>query len=372
MTPGKSRTSGHPLGAAERERTADWLEAQQQSDGSFDWCLGGKYDPWDHLHCAMGLMQMGRFDPALAAFDFLVRTQYPDGAWIAERRDGRITNSGHESNHAAYLATGLWYYYRARQDVDLLAEMWPVLERAIEFVVRLQDETGAISWIVNDGKVWKAPLLTGSSSVHGSLTCAIRVAELLGHDRPRWRRCRERLGRLLRQDLERFWKVDLPEGPGKMSMDWYYPVLGGAVRGEAGRARLLDPVLTDAFLTEGKGVRCVIARPWYTAAETSEFILALDAAGLSARAREVFSWLEPFRTERDAYWTGLGYPEKLPYPENEETTYTAATILMASDALADDSPTSSFFRDLAGEDLDADQPDDVRDEPRVAENISDA
>jgi hypothetical protein len=315
--------------------------------------VGGKFDPWDHVHCAMGLIRMGRIAPALAAFQHLVRIQEPDGAWIAERRQGRITNTGHETNHAAYLATGLWYYYCARGDVDLLAALWPTLERAIEFVVDMQDDTGAISWIVADGKVWEAPILTGSSSIHGSLTCAVRIAERLGHDRPHWRRCRELLGRVLRDDIGRFWDVDLPDGPGRMSMDWYYPVLGGAVRGEAGRARLLDAELSASFLTEGRGLRCVIGRPWYTAAETCEFILALDACGLTSRARQVFSWLQPFRTDRDAYWTGLGYPERLPYPENEESTYTAATVLMAADALAGDSPTSTFFRDLAGEDLDA-------------------
>jgi len=356
---------GNPLSAEHREATAAWLAAQQKTDGSFDWSVGGKYDPWDHLHCAMGLVLAGRVDAARAAFAHLARTQQPDGAWVAEIRRGRVTNPGHESNHAAYLATALWYWYRARGDVGLLIELWPVLARAIDFVVRLQDETGAISWIVHEGRVWQAPILTGSASIHGSLVCAVRVAERLGEERPHWRQARDRLARVLRDDRERFERVDLPEGPGRFSMDWYYPVLGGALRGEAGRARLLDRELAGTFLTEGIGLRCVRGSQWFTAAETCEYVLALDACGLGSRARQIFSWVHPFRNERGAYWTGLGFPQRMPYPANEETTYTAATVLMAADALAGDSPTSGFFRELAGADLEAeDRSPLARREPR--------
>jgi hypothetical protein len=342
----------NPLSAEHREATASWLAAQQRSDGSIHWSTYGKYDPWDHLHCAMGLTLAGRVDAARAAFAHIVRTQEADGAWISEIRQGRVTNPGHETNHAAYLATALWYFYRARRDLDFLAAMWPALDRAIEFVVALQDESGAISWIINEeGEEWKAPILSGSASIHGSLVCAERIAARLGHDRPHWRRTREALARVFREDIARFERVDLPEGPGRFSMDWYYPVLGGALRGDAGRARLLDPHLSATFLVEGIGLRCVVKNQWYTAAETCEYVLALDACGLTSRARQIFSWVHPFRNERGAYWTGLGYPARVPYPPNEETTYTSATILMAADALAGDSPTSSFFRDLAGDDL---------------------
>src|SRR5205085_10867765 len=123
-------------------------------------------------------------------------------------------------------------------------------------------------------------LVTGSSSIHGSLVCALRIAERLDENRPKWRAALRRLARVLQRDMTVFEDTDLPEPPGRYSMDWYYPVLGGALRGVAGRARLLDPALMTAFVEEGVGCRCVRDQPWYTVAETCELVLALDAVGL--------------------------------------------------------------------------------------------
>ena len=147
-------------------------------------------------------------------------------------------------------------------------------------------------------------------------------------------------------------------------MDWYYPVLGGAVRGAAAALRLQDHEQSEAFVEEGVGCRCVIENPWYTVAETCEYVLALDAAGLDTRARQVLSWVQPLRSEDGGYWTGVTHPERILYPEGEQTPWTAATVLMAADSLADETRTAGFFRSLAGEDL-----EDVvaADTPEVAE-----
>ncbi|HEX2675422.1 MAG TPA: hypothetical protein VHM19_02250, partial [Polyangiales bacterium] len=210
-----------------------------------------------------------------------------------------------------------------------------------------------VAWAQKNNKVWAAPLLTGSSSVHGSLVCAIRVADRLGHDRPHWRKARERLARVLRAHPEVFVNTDLPEKPGRHSMDWYYPVLGGAVRGDAGRARLLDPALSAAFVEEGVGCRCVKDKPWYTVAETSELALALHAVGLVGRAKQLLAWTRRHRTENGAYWTGATHPAAEIFPEGEQTTWTAAAVLIGHDAVLERSGTSDFFTSLAGVDLDA-------------------
>ena len=334
--------------------TADWIASIQLPSGEIPWARDGKSDPWDHIHAAMGLAVEGRLVEATAAYRFLAATQYPDGGFAFERRAGRVLNSSRDSNHAAYLATGLWHLYAVKPDPDFLAEMWPTLEAAIDFVVRLQEPSGAISWAVDpEGRPWRAPLLTGSSSVYGSLVCAIRIAERLGHERPAWRLARQRLARVLRDDLDRFSHVDLPEPLHRHSMDWYYPVLGGAVRGAAGRARLRDAGLASIFLEEGVGCRCVRERPWYTVAETCEFAIALDAVGLRTRARQVLAWVAPLRADSGGYWTGVTHPEREVYPEDEQTAWTASAVLLAADVLHGDRPTASFFRELAGDDLEA-------------------
>jgi hypothetical protein len=231
--------------------------------------------------------------------------------------------------------------------------MWPTIDRAIELVLSMQLPSGAFAWAQKNGKIWQAPLLTGCSSIHGSLVCAIRIAERLGHERMHWRAARKRLQRVLQHEPQVFIDTDLPEKPGRHSMDWYYPVLGGAVRGEEGRRRLLDRELVSAFVEQGVGCRCVKDAPWYTVAETTELVLALHAAALPSRAREMLTWTRRHRTDDGAYWTGATHPKGEIFPEGEQTTWTAAAVLIAHDAVRGKSRTSDFFRSLSGADLDA-------------------
>jgi len=341
-----------PLSNAEIETTTAWLRSQQRSSGEIPWAAGIKMAPWDHVHSAMGLCSMGLTDESRGAYRFMVDTQDPNGGWAAERRGGKATRITQDSNHAAYFATGLWHQYCREGDADFLGEMWPSLERAIEFVLSMQLPSGAIAWAQKNGKVWQAPLLTGSSSIHGSLVCAIRIAGRLGHSRPRWERARDRLARALRDHPAVFTDTDLPEKPGRHSMDWYYPVLGGAVRGTDGRKRLLDDAVSASFIEEGVGCRCVRDQPWYTIAETCELVLALQVCGLQQRAAEVLSWTRWQRTDNGAYWTGATHPAGEIFPEGEQTTWTAAAVLIAHDTVHRDSPTSDFFSSLSGADLD--------------------
>ena len=46
----------------------------------------------------------------------------------------------------------------------------------------------------------------------------------------------------------------------------------------------------DEFVLEGVGVRCVSDRPWVTAAETAECVMALDAVGLVDDAHTLLAW----------------------------------------------------------------------------------
>jgi hypothetical protein len=174
----------------------------------------------------------------------------------------------------------------------------------------------------------------------------VRIAELLGHLRPHWRPARQRLAAALREEREVFTSAPVMEQPGRYSMDWYYPVLGGAVRGAAAERRF--EAGTTIFLDAGYGCRCVRERRWYTVAETCELAIALDACGLTDRARGLFDWVHSLREEDGGYWTGIAYPEEMHWPE-ERPTWTAATVILAADALSGESPTSGFFHDLGAE-----------------------
>ena len=125
-------------------------------------------------------------------------------------------------------------------------------------------------------------------------------------------------------------------------MDWYYPVLCGAVSGPAGRTRLMEG--WDRFVIDGVGVRCVSDRPWVTAAETAECVMALDAVGLTDHADRLLSWTGHFRDTDGAYWTGCVHPECVRFPGGERSTYTAAAVVLADHVLFGDGPTAGLFR----------------------------
>jgi hypothetical protein len=124
-------------------------------------------------------------------------------------------------------------------------------------------------------------------------------------------------------------------------MDWYYPVLGGAVRGDAGRA--LIEARWDSFVEAGLGIRCVSRNPWVTGAETCELVLALDALGDRDRALRLLADVQHLRHEDGSYWTGFVFPENVNWPD-ERTTYTAAAMILAVDALSLTTPGATIMR----------------------------
>jgi hypothetical protein len=114
-------------------------------------------------------------------------------------------------------------------------------------------------------------------------------------------------------------------------MDWYYPVLGGAVRGPAAERMLARG--WDTFVVPGLGVRCVSDEPWVTGAETCELAIALDALGRRDEALELFEQMQFLRAEDGSYWTGWQFANNKHFP-NEQSTWTAAAVVLAADVLA--------------------------------------
>jgi hypothetical protein len=124
-------------------------------------------------------------------------------------------------------------------------------------------------------------------------------------------------------------------------MEWYYPVLGGAVRGASARERIDER--WDDFVVADLGIRCVDDRPWVTGAETCELVMALDAIGDSVRAHEQFAAMHHLREEDGSYWTGLVFADGERWPE-ERTTWTGAAMILAADALSCTTAASGIFR----------------------------
>ena len=322
--------------------TIEFLLREQQESGAIPWFTGSYADPWDHVEAAMGLSIGGEYDAAEKAYFWLRDTQLEDGSWWAAYKDGAIDNhERRETNFVAYIATGVWHHYLISENLDFVKAIWPTVTRAIEFVVALQTEHGDIHWAVDPkGNAKEDALITGCSSIYKSLECAYNLSVTLGEERKDWLDARELLGNALRFTPERFDKTW--ESKERYSMDWFYPVLTGALPAKEGKQRL--QARWDEFVEDGMGCRCVSDEPWVTVAESCELVMALLAAGDHARAVTVYSWLHQWRAEDGSYWTGYQFVEDLLWP-NEKPTWTAAAILLAADALTDHTPAAYLFKE---------------------------
>ena len=305
--------------------TAEAIEACQQSDGLILWFDGGHADPWNHVEAAMALASAGRHQAAENAYEWLQANQHDAGSWHNYYTARGIKDAKVDSNCCAYVAVGVWHHWLATGDRGFVETMWPTVARALDFVVSLRTASGHIPWAVHaDGTPWPYALLTGSSSIVHSLSCGLALAELMGVERSAWAHVLARTQRQIRHRPDSFEPKD------RWAMDWYYPVLCGALEGAQARAHLA--VGAPKFLLS-QGVRCVADQPWVTAAETCECALAYLRTGDVVTARRLFEATSAMRNADGSYYTGWVVPHSRTFPDAERSSYTAAAVLLAADAL---------------------------------------
>lgn len=327
------------LTAADVSATGKSIAALQFDSGQIPWFPGGHTDPWNHVENAMALDTVGLRDEAVAAYRWLAGLQRPDGSWHQYYLGDNVEHERFDANTIAYVAVGVWHHWLLTGDRAWLDEMWPVVDKAIDWVIALQRSTGDIVWARHpDGTPYAFSLLTGSSSMFHSIKSAVLLADELGHDRGRWSVAAARLGTCIRDTPEVF----APKR--RWAMDWYYPVMTGVLQGDAALAHLRAD--EPRFVAEGKGVRCVADQDWYTSAETCEAVMAYLAAGDRETAVRLFESAQINRDGDGAYFTGMAYPAAVNFPGGERSTYTAAAIVLAADALSGATPASRLLWDL--------------------------
>jgi hypothetical protein len=304
--------------------------------GEIPWCEGQKTDPWDLVEAIMGLNIGGRSALARSAFRWLAQMQHEEGSWCSAYQCGLPEDETRDTNMASYIAVGLLHHHLINGDIDFIREMWPTIERAIDFSINLQAPGGEIHWAISpEGILDPMALLTGSSSVYMSLKCALTLARLLDQSKPLWVEARNKLGDAI---LRRPHLFNMAKA--RFSMDWFYPVLSGALTGADAQRRIEKS--WNKYVIKGHGVLCVSDQPWVTIAETSELVLALHAMGAHARAETVFSWIQDKRFDDGSFWCGYTHPDLVIWPE-DKITWTNAVVLMAADALYGLTPAAGLF-----------------------------
>jgi len=318
------------------DAVAKLIAATQKPDGQIPWFPGDKTDPWDHVEAAMGLSVGGYFKEARSAFRWMKANQLADGSWYASYQDGVPLDKTRDTNFSSYLAVGVYHYYMVTGDEAFLDEMWETVKGGIAFALSLQAPGGEIYWALNpEGNVDPMALLTGSSSVYLSIKSALAIAKVLGYRMTAWKKGFLKLEQAIRHKPYLFNMTK-----SRFSMDWFYPVLTGALTGAAARDRIAK--YWKKFVVKGQGVRCVSDEPWITLAETSELSLALAAADNRDAAEIVFSWISDKTFEDGSFWCGYTYPDMITWPA-DKITWTNAVILMAADALFNLTPAGRLF-----------------------------
>lgn len=318
------------------DEIAAFIAGVQKENGEIPWSNGGKTDPWDHVESAMGLSVAGYLKEAEYAYEWMIKSQLKDGSWWSATREGIVEDSTRESNMSSYIAVGVFHHYLITKDMAFLHRMWPTVRAGIDYAVSLQAPAGEIFWAKNgEGIIDPMALLTGSSSVYMSLKCAIVIASLLGKSNTGWIKALKKLENAIRNKPDHFNMIK-----SCYSMDWYYPILCGAVAGSDARKRIEK--FWDKFVVPDWGVRCVSENPWVTMAETSELVLALASMEDYERAEMVFNWLADKKYSNGSYWMGVTFPDCVIWPE-DKTAWTSAAVLLAYDALNDLTPASRLF-----------------------------
>ncbi|HSO61720.1 MAG TPA: phenyltransferase domain-containing protein [Desulfobacterales bacterium] len=308
----------------------------QRASGEIPWVDGQKTDPWDHVECAMGLAVGGCLRAARRAFEWLAGIQLEDGSWYSAYVQGCPSDRTRDANLSAYVAVGVYHHYLVTRDAAFLAALWPTVAAAVDFALGLQAPQGEIHWAISPaGEVDRMALLTGSSSIYMSIKCALALADILGRQRPEWQAALGRLGDAIRTKPHLFNMTK-----SRFSMDWFYPVLAGAVTGVDAQRRIERG--WKKFVVEGLGVRCVSDQPWIAIAETSELVLTLAGMGRLDQARVVFSWISDRRFEDGSFWAGFTFPDMTVWPV-ERIAWTNAGMLIAADAIFGLTPAAGLF-----------------------------
>ena len=297
-----SRTSRASSAPRRSPRPRPSIAAMQEPCGAIPWTVGEHVDIWNHVEARDGdaRRRRGRGRRArlrVGADDAARRRLVPDED-RRRRGRGRARRRQHDGlprgRHLAPLAGPPRHRVRAAATGRPCARRWTGWSPS-------RSPFGGINWTPTEDFC----LLTGNSSIYQSLRAGVALADLLDDPQPEWELAGGRLGHAVREHR------DLFEDKSTYSMDWYYPVLGGAVRG-ARRRSSCSRRRWDDFVVPGLGILCVDTNPWVTGAETCELAMALDTLGDHRRALALLKDMQHLREDDGRYWTGWVYGDGRP------------------------------------------------------------
>ena len=264
-----------------------------------------------------------------------------DGSWPMKTVGGVVEDASGETNMAAYVAVGVWHHWLVRRDGRSSTRMWPVVRRALDFVVRAAAAVRRHRLVagVDGGR-------PGARQPRGPARRLVEHpprAARRGHAGRAPRRPAARVGAGRRPPRPRAARAPRPV-PGQVDvLDGL--VLPGARRRRPRRrraARCSQP------LGRLRGARARGAlRRHRPVGHRRRDLRAGAGARRARRPRARAARCSPTRStcgnDDGGYWTGYVYPDDVHWPA-EHTTFTTAAVLLAHDALAEATPGADVVR----------------------------
>ena len=323
--------------------TGEHLASLQLPSGMIPWFPGGHCDPWNHVESAMALDVAGLHDEAERRLRLAGRHPAPRRQ-LAQLLPARRQRSRRPSSTPTCAPTSppaCGTTGAARGTAAFLDDLWPTVERALDWVLAAAPPRRPGLWAVEADARGRGT--TRCSPARRSIQHALRCGAALGRGDRRARgptgsaaadRCRASSSTARRRSSRRTagrWTGTTRCSPARST-------------GEAAKARLADG-WDD--VRDGRARRPLRQR---------------RAVGHGVGDGRVRDRLRRHRRPRDgdrpaargpaptvattaSYWTGLVYPAggAVRFPVDEHTSYTAAAVILAADAITGASPASALF-----------------------------
>ena len=311
------------------------------ASGAIGW-PDGHTDAWNHVECAMALSACGLAEPARRAYEWLRAAQRPDGSWPKQIAGGRVDRSGRREQPGRLrrrrgLARVSWSPGTGLRHADV-ADGPPMRSTSCW---HCSSPRGEIIWErTADGA--PGPLRAADRAARASTrACAARS---------RWPSCsasRSPTGSWRPASSGTRWPATRRRSRTRAGSRWTGTTRCSAGRSAApARPRRLAAGWADVRGPRARASAACSDEPWVTGAETCELVLALDAIGDRDRALELFGEVQHLRDTDGAYWTGWQFANQAHFPA-ERSSWTAAAMILAADALAGATGGAALFRDAA-------------------------
>ena len=312
------------------ENIAKFIKSIQLESGAIPSNDDGSHDPWDHIESIMGLNFANEYESSKLAFNWLIKNQNQDGSWFSKYMDDIPIEKNKPTHFAPYISVAALHFYKIFSDKEYLEYLWPSIESAINFSIKLQIQNGTIPWSVDKNqKIEEDFLLTGSSSILKSIECGIAISKIIKSTKnlEDWNHSYELLSKAIKNPYGKF---DLLKDRKRFSMDWYYPILSGCLNDNQ-KFFYVDKVFKDFYIKE-MGIKCVIEEPWVTVAETCEFIICLMISGREEDAKKLLKDVINISDINGVPYMGWQYEENIFWPL-ERPSWTSAALIIAADSV---------------------------------------